>query len=252
MRLAVSNLAWEPASDGEMTEVLRECGVAGVELVPEKGMAGCPFAVVSLQSLLFGIGGAALFGGEEERECLREALRRALRIAGRLGAGAVVFGSPKHRLRGAKTMGEAMGIAVPFFRGLSECAAAYRVDICFEPNAAAYGADFVVNSEEAVRLVEAVGHPRFRVNLDLSTLILNGERIGASVRMLAPYVGHCHASEPFLEPLGQHSEPHREFAGALAENGYDRWVSIEMKTLANPAATVRDAVEFCRGIYSVC
>jgi hypothetical protein len=85
VRLAVSNIAWEPHEDDAVAEVLRREGVSGVEIAPTKWRAR-PFdasadeiaeyrrswedrglRIVSLQSLLFGRSDLQLFGTDGVR-----------------------------------------------------------------------------------------------------------------------------------------------------------------------------------------
>ena len=57
--------------------------------------------IVSLQSLLFGRSDLQLFGDDGVRAALADYLRRVIDFGAPLGAHALVFGSPKNRLRGA-------------------------------------------------------------------------------------------------------------------------------------------------------
>ena len=139
--LAVSNIAWAPHEDEAIAAVLRREGVAGVELAPTKWREQPLEArveeiaeyrrtwedrglrIVSLQSLLFGRPELQLFGSAAIRAALADYLRRVIDFGAELGAHALVFGSPKNRLRGSLSIGEANDIAIPFFRQLGEHAA---------------------------------------------------------------------------------------------------------------------------------
>ena len=135
-RFAVSNIAWETSEDGAIADVLRREGVGGVEIAPTKWREK-PFEataaevasyrrswedrglrVVSLQALLFGRPDLQLFASPESRAQLGDYLRRVIDFAAAVGAHALVFGSPKNRVRGALPMDEAMAIAADFFRGV--------------------------------------------------------------------------------------------------------------------------------------
>ena len=75
--------------------------------------------IVSLQSLLFGRSDLQLFGTDGVRAALADYLRRVIDFGAQLGAHALVFGSPKNRLRGALDLRDANEIAAVFFRELS-------------------------------------------------------------------------------------------------------------------------------------
>src|SRR5438552_1722928 len=87
-------------------------------------------------------------------------------LGGQLGAGPLVFGSPKNRIRGDLTFDEALKIAVPFFRSAAGNAQKNGTILCLEPNPPEYGCDFVTNTREALSVVEQVAHPGFRLHLD--------------------------------------------------------------------------------------
>jgi len=117
MRLAISNLAWPAGADGAVASLLQSHGVQGVELALTKvwpepltvpaaefrayrdGWQRHGVRVVALQALLFGKPHLTLFGGEQVRRETFEYLAGMIERAGLLGAGVLVFGSPKNRQR---------------------------------------------------------------------------------------------------------------------------------------------------------
>src|SRR5689334_9262065 len=136
MKLAASNIAWDPSEDDAVATILRERGFTGVEIAPSKRWESPIDAtkkelasyraewknrglqIVAMQALLFGRPDLQLFGSETVRRALREYLTSLIEMASGLGAHALVFGSPKNRKRGKMTLDEATGIAVEFFREL--------------------------------------------------------------------------------------------------------------------------------------
>src|SRR5207302_1508042 len=157
MNLAMSAIAWEPSEDEAAASVLREHGFTGVELAPTKifprpdsatgaEVAACRavwsrrgLRIVAMQALLFGRPELTVFG--ESREQTLEYLSGVARLGGRLGAGALVFGSPRNRARGSMPAAEAWRAAVEFFRALGSAAAGAGTCVCIEPNPPRYGAD---------------------------------------------------------------------------------------------------------------
>ena len=57
-----------------------------------------------------------------------------------------------------------------------------------------------------------------------------GDDIVGMIRDRAGLLSHFHVSEPNLAPVYPSTLDHRPIADALRAIGYDRWVSIEMRT----------------------
>src|SRR5262249_10884654 len=158
-------------------------GVTGVEIAPTK-WHGSPLEatarqialyrrtwedrgqrIISLQSLLFGRPDLQLFGATQAK--LGDFLRRMIDLGAALGAHALVFGSPKNRVRGDLGPVEAMAIAVDFFREIGEHAAAQDVVLCIEANPPEYGCDFVTTTAEAIVLCDEINNRGIGINGDL-------------------------------------------------------------------------------------
>ena len=167
LRLAVSNIAWNADEDDAIGLLLQSEGVAGVEIAPTKwrerpldatsreiadyrrAWEERGLRIVSMQSLLFGRPDLQLFG--DTRSALTDFLIRTIELGANLGAHALVFGSPRNRVRGELSPVDAMSTAVDFFRPLGEHAAAHGVTLCIEASPPDYGCDFVTTTAEADR-----------------------------------------------------------------------------------------------------
>ena len=249
MKLAVSHIAWAPGEEEvAAAQVLLAAGARGVEVAPGR-LFDDPSAVhdreiaaarrvwtdrgleiVALQALLFGRPDLMLFEDRESRDRTAEYLRRITQVAAGLGAKAMVFGSPRNRQRGNMPPQEAERIATDFFADLGNYAAQHDVVLCLEANAPGYDCDFVCRTEEAVDLVQRVGSPGFRVQIDTSTMAMNNEDYRESIGLAAPVAGHLHISEPHLEPVGPGGQvPVGTVLEAVDASNYDGWVSIEMR-----------------------
>lgn len=265
-RLAVSNIAWEPSEDAAVVEVLRREGVTGVEIAPTKWREK-PFdasaaevaayrrswedrglRVVSLQALLFGRPDLQLFKSAESRVELADYLRRVIDFASAVGAHAMVFGSPKNRVRGSLPMVDAMSIAADFLRDIGAYCAERDTAMCIEANPVEYGCDFVTTTAEAVALCRAVNHPGVRVNVDLGGITMSHEDVAAAITSARDVIGHYHASEPNLAEIGA-SSPHAEAGRALAEINYAHWISIEMRATGDNVVAVERAVAKTKKAY---
>jgi D-psicose/D-tagatose/L-ribulose 3-epimerase len=246
MRLAVSNIAWPREQDAAVAGLLARRGVRGVEVAPTKvwpdaadatdaeidayrrWWEGRGFAVIAAQALLFGRPDLTLFDSPEVRERTVDYLGRIIRLCARLGAGSLVFGSPKNRLVGSRGRAAVWPEAVGAFTRLGEVAAAAGTCLVMEANPPEYGADFVTRAVEAIELVRAVDHPGFRLHLDTACMTLAGDPpsvIADGIDVLR----HFHASEPHLAAVGAGAVRHTDFAARLRASGYGGWVSVEMR-----------------------
>jgi sugar phosphate isomerase/epimerase len=246
VRVAISNLAWDVAEDEAVATQLARHRVDAVDLAPGKYFPDPPNArvedisrvrqwwkargieITGLQALLFGTSGLNLFGPPESRAAMLDRLRAICRIGEHLGARWLVFGSPKNRDRSGLADAEVEPHAVAFFRDLGAIAGSHGVCICLEPNPARYGCNFMTTTAETAGIVRTVGHPAIRLQLDAGALTLNGEDAERIVASHADIIGHVHASEPDLVPLGLGTTDHGRVAGALRRHAPDRVVSIEM------------------------
>jgi sugar phosphate isomerase/epimerase len=247
VKTAISNIAWNVADDERIARLMLEADVRGVEIAPTKIWPEPLRAdlrevaayrrtwerrgvrIVAMQALLFGRADLVLFGSPEKREETLDYLTRIMALAQELGAGPLVFGSPKNRKVGARPREEADRLAVDFFRRAGDAAVRHGVLLCIEPNPRDYECDFVTNAREGIELVERVGHPGFRLHLDAAGMHLAGDPPEESLRAALPWLGHFHVSEPFLGPIGQGGVRHELLAGALRGGGYAGWTSVEMR-----------------------
>ena len=263
MRLAISNIAWEVADDEDLLRLLKQHGVDAIDVAPGKYFPAPAQAtseeiarvrdwwssrgieLTGMQALLFGTTGLNLFGDAQSRAAMLAHLAAVCRIGGGLGATRLVFGSPKNRDRSGLDDEQTMAIASAFFRELGDIARAAGVIVCLEPNPTCYGANFMTTASETAAVVRAVAHPAIRMQFDTGALAINGEDPEQVLRDCADLIGHVHASEPNLVPLGDGSTDHRAMRAALDKYLPNHVVSIEM--VATKDEPRLDAVERALG-----
>lgn len=271
MKLAISNIAWSDADEQGALELLAAEGVEEIEIAPTKiwpkptetrlgdieryraDIERRGFRISSMQALLFGRGDLALFGDDAGRDEMLAYLGRIFDVGQSLGAGPLVFGSPKNRLAGGLDRDEAMQVAEVFFRRAGQMAESVGVVLCIEPNPPQYGCDFVNTLREGAELVRRVNTPGFRLHLDASSLILNEEPVEEAVESAFDCIAHFHISDPFLAVPAAHEEWHRRIAATLCHLRYDGQAAIEMRehTDPPPLEAVRRAVAFARRVYGI-
>ncbi len=246
MRLAISNIAWDIQEDPAVANLLGKFAVDAIDIAPGKYFpdpanakdedianvrqwwADHGIEITGMQALLFGTTGLNVFGDGKSQEAMQEHLRAVCRIGAGLGATRLVFGSPKNRDRSGLSDVQTLDQAVSFFRRLGDAAKEYGVFVCLEPNPTRYGANFMTTSEETAHVVAAVGHGSIRMQLDTGSLTINGESPESVLEYSARLIGHVHASEPDLLPLGDGGTDHQLIHKALQQHLPGHVVSIEM------------------------
>ena len=196
-----------------------------------------------MQSIWFGLS-QKIFGTEEERAFLVDYTKKAVDFARTAGIGNLVFGCPKNRDTCGKDVTSA---AVSFFSEIGGYAAEHGTVIALEPNPPIYGTDFLNTTALAFAFCRAVSNPGLMVNVDLGTVIENGESLAVVSENLS-LVNHVHISEPYLAPIKKRPL-HAALRRVLEEGGYNKFVSIEMKN-AGDAAFVKQACSYVREVFA--
>jgi len=251
MRLAISNIAWDISEDEDIAKLLKQYGIDAIDIAPGKYFpepakatddeitrvkhwwAERGIEITGMQALLFGTAGLNVFGSPEVQDAMLHHLTAVCRIGTGLGATRLVFGSPKNRDRTGLNDEQVMEIAIPFFKRLGDVAQSYGVMICLEPNPPCYGANFMTTSAEAAEVVKQVAHPAIRMQLDTGALAINGEEPSVVLQNSAMLIGHIHASEPDMVPLGDGATNHAAMASAVLQRLPGHVVSIEMLATKN-------------------
>jgi D-psicose/D-tagatose/L-ribulose 3-epimerase len=246
VRLAISNIAWDVQEDLAVAKLLGMFAVDAIDVAPGKYFpdptsakdadianvrqwwADHGIEITGMQALLFGTTGLNVFGDSKSQEAMLKHLRAVCRIGASLGATRLVFGSPKNRDRSGLSNVQTLEQAVGFFRRLGDAAKDHGVFVCLEPNPTRYGANFMTTSEETSLVVAAVGHGSIRMQFDTGALTINGESPEAVLECSARLIGHVHASEPDLVPLGDGGTDHQLMHKALSQHLPEHLVSIEM------------------------
>lgn len=251
MRLAISNIAWDISEDEEVAQLLSRYGIDAIDVAPGKYFPDLANAtnqdmtrvktwwsergieITGMQALLFGTTGLNIFGPDRVQEAMLAHLSMVCRVGAGLAATRLVFGSPKNRDRFGLNDQQAMDIAVPFFRRLGDIAESHGIIVCLEPNPPCYGANFMTTSIETAGVVAHVAHPAIKMQLDTGALTINDEDAASVLVDCVQLIGHVHASEPGLVPLGDGGTDHRKIRAALECYLPDHVISLEMVATQN-------------------
>jgi sugar phosphate isomerase/epimerase len=267
MRIAISNIAWDVAEDEAVAALLHRYGVDAIDVAPGKYFpdpaassdadigrvrdwwSARGIGITGMQALLFGTTGLNVFGTAAVQDAMLNHLDAVCRIGAGLGATRLVFGSPKNRDRAGLNDPQAVDVALPFFRRLGDIAQRHGVVICLEPNPPCYGANFMTTSAETASMTALVAHAAVKMQLDTGALCINGEEPETVLQRCASLIGHVHASEPELLPLGDGASEHGKVMAALQRHLPDSVVTIEMLATKNEphlASIERALVVACR------
>ena len=251
MRLAISNIAWDIAEDEAIAALLQRYQVDAIDIAPGKYFpqpaqataaemvrvkdwwATRGIEITGMQALLFGTTGLNVFGAPELQNALLKHLDAVCKISAGLGAPRVVFGAPKNRDRSGLSDAVTMVMALSFFRRLGDIAGSHGVMICLEPNPTCYGANFMTTSSETAQVVAQIAHPAIRMQFDTGALTMNDEDPATVLQACAGLIGHVHASEPNLVPLGDGGTDHANMFQALTPCLPNHLVTIEMLATQN-------------------
>ncbi len=261
MKLAISNIGWPAEKDAAAYGFMKKYGFTGLEIAPTRIFperpyerlaeakewsrrlgTGYGFVVPSMQSIWFGRK-ESIFGTEKARQALLEYTKKAVDFAENIGCGNLVFGCPKNR---NLPDGAESSVAVPFFRELGEYAAEHNTVIGLEANPPIYHTNYINDTWAAFRLIKEVNSEGFRLNLDVGTMIQNGEDVEELAGKTA-LISHVHISEPGLQPIRKR-QIHKELREVLLDGGYQGFVSVEMgKT--ETLDMVEEAMRYVKEIF---
>ncbi len=273
MRYALSNIAWKPHERAVIYDLMDEYDFKGLEIAPPLFLNGSqtPYeesdslingykkevedkglSFVSMQSLHFGASDILMFEGKEKRQALLDYSKKAIDFAEKLAIPSLVFGSPKNRIIPTEmSTNEAEKIAIAFFKHLSDYAYQKNIFIALEPNASAYGGNFITKTEEAIDFIKQVPTKGLKLNLDMGTMSLEDEDIFV-IEKAMDYISHIHISEAFLKPIYEGKpDIHRQRAEVIKKLNYQGYVSIEMTAISEDdnKIHVQKALEFVRKNY---
>lgn len=262
MKLSISNIGWDAESDNSVYSLMREYGFSGLEIAPTRIFPDSPydklgeayawaeelksrygFSIPSMQSIWFGRQ-EKLFGTEEEREILIDYTKKAIDFAAALHCGNLVFGCPRNRVISDNADWQP---GVSFFKLLGDYAAERGTVIGMEANPPIYHTNYINDTVSAVKLIEEVNSPGFLLNLDVGTVIQNGEAVDL-LQGRVRYVNHVHISEPGLKPV-QKRELHKSLRDILYAENYQGFISIEMGKTKDLCELI-DAMKYVKEVFA--
>lgn len=260
MPLAISNLLWaKEEKEDDFLRAAKAYGVSGIEVAPgriapweemddrkvaayRQKVNDAGLLIPSMQAIFFGCQGMGLLGDTDSFTRMAEHLRRVAGVAQALGAGVLVFGAPKNRLRGKLSEEEAFLLAAERLSLVAQDMTKENVRLVIEAVPAVFGGDFIHTTQEAAQLVRKVGHDAIRLHLDSAAMITAQERPENILRAHADSLAHVHASVPGMGVLTPFGAVGRALDLCLAENAYKGWISIEVMPQEDPLPCLKTSI----------
>ena len=233
---------WEPTC-----KRIAEIGYHGVEVAPftlaadVREIAGPDRArirsaaesagleIVGLHWLLVSPKGLSVTSPDPDlRQRTAEYLLALTQFCADLGGHIMVFGSPAQRWR---QNGDSEAVTVERYaeclKPSLELAHRHGITICVEPLPPPE-ASFILTLAEAAAVIQRLDHPAARTILDVKSASSEGAPIPDLIHRHAPLIAHVHANDANRRGPGFGQTDFRPILGALAEIGYDGYVSVEV------------------------
>lgn len=261
-KLCISNIALSPFDHEEELRRLPGLGLEALEVAPSrvwrdtfsklkapqvlayrKQIEDAGLQAAGLHSLFFDHPELGLFRDPETRARTLDFLVHLSGVCRDLGGRTLIWGGG--RQRGRVSEADAYSEAGEFMAELCHRVGDHGTCFCFEP-LGPEDTDFIHSGFDALKLVNGVNHPAFRVQLDAKALIANDEAVADTFTGMGDRLVHFHANEPDLGVLGTSGTvDHAELGRLLKGIDYKGYVSIEQRLL-NEQAPLADVAESAR------
>ncbi len=255
MKFGVNTLIWGASfgpSDFHLLPRIKESGFDGIEvpiLDPGAFQAGAvagelnriglectAVTIVPLGSSL-----ASSDSAERERACahLKDCIAAARDAGVTLLSGP--FYTPVGYLTGVRRTIDEWKWVVDCWQRLKPAVHAAGIEIGIEP-LNRFETYFLNTTADAVRLCEEIGDPAIGILFDTFHANIEEKSLKAAVWQAAPYLKHLHTCENDRGVPGSGHVAWPEFFAAVAEIGYDRWLTIESFGFAQGALSAAAAI----------
>ena len=260
IRLTVSNIAWNDPELSKIILLFKENKIDILEFAPnillknnftKKNILNVKnfwkknkIKLYSMQSVLFGINNAYLFGNVNQKKIFLNEIKKKIKIAKNLGVKIIVFGSPKNRKIFFKKDKKLLNIeAISIFKKIAEFAEKYKIVFCLEANPKIYKCDYINITSEALEIVKILNNKYFKLNLDVGTIVKNKENVEKLIKENLNFIGHCQLSNPLLTNFNKKNlNIHKKVILLLKKYKYKKVVSIEMLSSKNNYKNVKKSI----------
>ncbi len=270
MKFALCNEMFEDRPMAEVCSVARELGYHGLEIAPftlapsaEEVTAGQRkevrrtiedhnLQVVGLHWLFAGPTGLHMTTTDNQVwGRTRDYLSCLLDLCSDLGGKVLVLGSPKQRsIVEGQTKEGAWQRAVELLSSVLDKAGQLNLTICLEP-LSPVETDFINTVAEGMEMVRQIGHPNFKIHLDVKAMCSEPTPVPEIIRSVrADDIGHFHVNDPNLYGPGMGEVDYTPIAEAIDEVGWNKWLSVEVfKYDPDPETIARKSIEYLKKFW---
>jgi sugar phosphate isomerase/epimerase len=157
-----------------------------------------------------------------------------------LGGKIIVVGSPKQRnLENGVSFEQGWEWATGIFREPVMKAEQRGVTICFEPLAPSE-TNFINTASEAIRFVQQLNTPHFKIILDVKAMSSESKPIPQIIQESWPNFAYFHANDKNLKGPGFGEVDFRPIAAALNSVRYNGYVSVEVFNFEEGAKVIAE------------
>jgi sugar phosphate isomerase/epimerase len=268
MKLAICNELFENWPWEKICDFVRSVGYTGIEVAPftlagraeeitpqrrselRSAAESRGIEIVGLHWLLVKPPGLYITHPDTAvREVTARYFTELVQLCADLGGKVMVIGSPKQRsLLPGINREQAMGYAAEVFTPCLRTAAERGVTLAIEP-LSPQETDFLLCAADAVELIERIGHPNFRLQLDVKAMSYEKKPIPQIIRESAKHLAHFHVNDPNLLGPGMGEVRYEQILAALREAGYGGWLSVEAFDFSYGAEKIaRASVDYLRSL----
>jgi sugar phosphate isomerase/epimerase len=266
---AISTISLPAFNHERELDALPDFGFRGVEVAPSRvwrdtwhgltahdvvcyrrRIEATGLVIVGLHSLLFDHPELSLFGDTRARVDLADFFDHLSVVCRDLGGRTLIWGSG--RRRHTIPVKQAFRETVDFFSNLCHRIENHGTCFCLEP-LGPKDSDFVNSALESLAIVEAVGHPALKIQLDAKALVENGEATVETFKAVRAHLIHFHANEPGLGVLGSSGTiDHAAMGRMLHTIGYDGYVTAEQRVVnaTEPLTAIAQSAGVLRACYT--
>ena len=265
MNLTISNLSWDFSDNELITKLLKKKKISFIEFSPDlllnnnfkkinklkikKFWDSKSIKLYSMQSILYNIENAYLFGNSIQRKNFLEEIKKKISLSKYFGTKIIVFGSPKNRKTFNKKKFLLNKYSIQIFKKIANYSKKKNILFCLEANPKIYKSEYLNYTIEAIKLIKKINNSHLRINLDLSTMIANKENIEKIVGENINLIKHAQVSVPYLSDIFKFKKEIKKFIKILKKNNYKSAISIEMlKNKKTNIAEIEKRIDFVQNL----
>ncbi len=173
---------------------------------------------------------------ESVRRRTREYLKEVIHFCGDLGGKVLIHGSSQQRtVKEGWNEALSRGYAKEMFRACAETAAERNLVYCIEPLERTK-TNFINNVEEAIRLVEEVAYPHFRMMVDCRSASAEERSVPEALRRAfqSGHLRHVHVNDSTGKGPGFGNLQFTPILKTLLDLGYEGHISLEVSPPFEP------------------